>query len=249
MRALTLTVRSARLAGVPAAELEHAYRAEAARLRAALARRIGDVGLAEELVQDAFVEALEHWPVDGVPANPGGWLATTAWRKAVDRLRRVSTGQQKLALLATTQAPAGPPGQHGPGQDDDLLSLVFACCHPALPRDSQVALTLRTVCSLSNAEIAAAYLVSEQAMAQRLARARTSLRDARAEVGIPDPDLLSDRLDAAFKPGRRARLVQQQQCQQAEHVGLTRHQLVQQSGQPQSLVGEVVPGRRLSRTG
>jgi RNA polymerase sigma factor (sigma-70 family) len=183
---------------VPAAELEHAYRAEAARLRAALARRIGDVGLAEELVQDAFVEALEHWPVDGVPANPGGWLATTAWRKAVDRLRRVSTGQQKLALLATTQAPAGPPGQHGPGQDDDLLSLVFACCHPALPRDSQVALTLRTVCSLSNAEIAAAYLVSEQAMAQRLARARTSLRDARAEVGIPDPDLLSDRLDAVL---------------------------------------------------
>src|SRR5215472_16281994 len=90
-----------------AATLERAYRDESTRLRASLARRIGDVGLAEELVQDAFVEALEHWHRDGVPPNPGGWLATTARRKAIDRQRRVKAGQEKLALLAVTQERAG----------------------------------------------------------------------------------------------------------------------------------------------
>jgi RNA polymerase sigma-70 factor (ECF subfamily) len=136
-------------------ELEKVYRQEATRIRAALAARCGDVGLAEELVQDAFIEALEHWRAEGVPPNPGGWLATTAWRKAIDRLRRERAGREKLALLAVTQPhQAGPgdrPGESdelGPGacQDeaDELLSLVFACCHPSLPRESQIALTLRT---------------------------------------------------------------------------------------------------------
>jgi RNA polymerase sigma factor (sigma-70 family) len=171
---------------VDAEELERAYRDEATRLRATLARRIGDVGLAEELVQDAFVEALEHWQAEGVPANPGGWLTTTAWRKAVDRQRRASAGREKLALLAVTQSDAE--------QDDDLLSLVFACCHPALPADSQVALTLRTVCGLTTSEIAAAFLVNEQTMGQRLSRARRSLRDAGVDVRVPDPDELGDRL-------------------------------------------------------
>ena len=91
-----------------AEELERAYRAEATVLRATLARRLGDVGLAEELVQDAFVEALEHWQSDGVPPNPGGWLTTTAWRKALDRQRRVKAGREKLALLAVTQDRSGP---------------------------------------------------------------------------------------------------------------------------------------------
>jgi RNA polymerase sigma-70 factor (ECF subfamily) len=138
-----------------AAELERAYRAEATQIRAALAAWLGDVGLAEEFVQDAFVAALEHWRTDGVPPNPGGWLATTARRKAIDRLRRDRAGQEKLALLAATEPPqAGLSGQRlgpgavltapadGPGDDaDDLLSLVFACCHPALSRESQVALS------------------------------------------------------------------------------------------------------------
>jgi RNA polymerase sigma factor (sigma-70 family) len=183
-------------------ELERAYRAEATVVRATLARRLGDVGLAEELVQDAFVEALEHWQSDGVPPNPGGWLTTTAWRKALDRQRRARAGREKLALLAVTQDRSGPPaaalGEPESAADDDLLSLVFACCHPALPADSQVALTLRTVCGLTTAEIAAAFLVSEQAMGQRLSRARRTLREEGVPVRIPDPDRLAERLAAVL---------------------------------------------------
>ena len=180
--------------------LEQTYRAEATRVRATLARRLGDVGLAEELVQDAFVEALEHWQADGVPPNPGGWLTTTAWRKALDRQRRAKAGREKLALLAVTVERTaegiGEPG--GQDADDDLLSLVFACCHPALPADSQIALTLRAVCGLTTAEIAAAFLVSEPAMGQRLSRARRSLRDAGVAVRIPDPEELGERLAAVL---------------------------------------------------
>jgi RNA polymerase sigma factor (sigma-70 family) len=192
--------RFARLAIVDTQALERAYRAEATRLRAALSRRIGDLDLAEELVQDAFVEALQHWQVEGVPPNPGGWLMTTAWRKAIDRQRRAKAGRDKLALVAVTaQRTASDTGEPG-GQDadDDLLSLVFACCHPALPADSQVALTLRAVCGLTTAEIAAAFLVSEQAMGQRLSRARGSLRDAAVPVRIPDPEELGERLAAVL---------------------------------------------------
>jgi RNA polymerase sigma factor (sigma-70 family) len=182
-----------------AGELERAYRAEATALRATLARRLGDVGLAEELVQDAFVEALEHWQDEGVPANPGGWLTTTAWHKAVDRQRRVKAGREKLALLAVTEERATPlDGEPETGQDDDLLSLIFACCHPALTDDSQVALTLRAVCGLTTAEIAATFLVSEQAMGQRLSRARKSLREEGVTVSIPDPDELGGRLAAVL---------------------------------------------------
>ena len=187
-----------------AEQLEQAYRAEATRLRATLARRLGDVGLAEEVVQDAFVEAMEHWSTAGVPANPGGWLTTTAWHKALDRQRRARVGREKLALLAITQDRAGSgtaaarPADFADTADDDLLSLVFACCHPALPTDSQVALTLRSVCGLTTAEIAAAFLVSEQTMGQRLSRARRALRDAGAPVRIPDPDELGDRLAAVL---------------------------------------------------
>lgn len=210
--------------------LERAYREEATRIRAALAARTGDVGLAEDAVQDAFIEAIEHWPRDGVPANPGGWLATTARRKALDRLRRDKVGADKFALLAATEAWAAPvtgggadgmPGEQGadrasaapadPGgwsdrsgepdgggadrlADDELLSLAFACCHPALAQEAQVALTLRAVCGLTTEQIAAAFLVSEPTMAQRLLRARKTLSGLKSPVTIPDPDDLADRL-------------------------------------------------------
>jgi RNA polymerase sigma factor (sigma-70 family) len=176
-------------------------------------------------VQDAFIEAIEHWPRDGVPANPGGWLATTARRKALDRLRREKVGAEKLALLAATEAWAVPaaggdvaasPGGSGRvpvdaagcsdliGEpdaggadrqaDDELLSLAFACCHPALTTDAQVALTLRAVCGLTAEQIAAAFLVSEPTMSQRLLRARKTLSGLKAPVTIPDPDALAGRL-------------------------------------------------------
>ncbi len=188
-------------------ELEKVYRQEATQIRAALAARLGDVGLAEELVQDAFIEALEHWATEGMPPNPGGWLATTARRKAIDRLRRERAGQEKLALLAVTQSrrpgPGGRPGVPADldsaaaevNEDDDLLSLVFACCHPSLQRESQIALTLRVVCGLTAAEISAAFLTTEPAMTRRLARARRALRETGSEVRVPDPDQLSDRLN------------------------------------------------------
>jgi RNA polymerase sigma factor (sigma-70 family) len=175
--------------------LERAYQEEATRIRAALAARTGDVGLAEDAVQDAFIEALEHWPRDGVPANPGGWLATTARRKALDRLRRDKVGAAKLALLDSS-GQAGEPDTGGADRqaDDELLSLAFACCHPALSTDAQVALTLRAVCGLTTDQIAAAFLVSEPTMAQRILRARKTLSDLDAPVTIPDPDDLADRL-------------------------------------------------------
>jgi RNA polymerase sigma factor (sigma-70 family) len=189
-----------------AGELEKAYREEATRIRAALAARLGDVGLAEELVQDAFIEAIEHWRAEGTPPNPGGWLATTARRKAIDRLRRDRAGQEKLALLAVTETPPANPGdgfgersdadsRAGQAEAGEMLSLVFACCHPSLPRESQIALTLRVVCGLTTAEISAAFLASEPAMGQRLSRARKALRETGTAVRIPDPDQLGDRLD------------------------------------------------------
>lgn len=177
--------------GIPESrdELEQVYRAELTRLRATLATKIGDVGLAEELVHDAFAEALAHWPAAGVPPNPGGWLATTAQRKAIDRLRRERLGAEKLRLVASGEQ------YLDDYHDDEMLGLIFACCHPTVSRDSQVALTLRTVCGLTTAEIAAAFLTSEAAMGQRLSRARKALTSARAPVRIPDPDELPDRLD------------------------------------------------------
>jgi RNA polymerase sigma factor (sigma-70 family) len=180
-----------------APQLERIYRAEAPRITAALAARTGDVGLAADAVQDAFVEAIEHWR-EGPPPNPGGWLATTARRKAIDRLRRDRAGQEKLALLAVTQT--GPSAETGADTgdadeaDDELLGMIFACCHPALPRESQIALTLRAACGLTTAEIAAAFLAAEPAMTQRLLRARKALRAAHADLRIPDPDALADRL-------------------------------------------------------
>jgi len=192
--------------------LERAYREEATRIRAALAARTGDVGLAEDAVQDAFVEAMEHWPRDGVPPSPGGWLATTARRKALDRLRRDKTGAEKLAVLAAGDPAAvpddgrlpgwrdrpdgtdGPDGAADRRADGELLSLVFACCHPALPQQAQVALTLRAVCGLTSDQIASAFLVSEPTMAQRLLRARKALTQAGVRVRVPDPDELGDRL-------------------------------------------------------
>jgi RNA polymerase sigma-70 factor (ECF subfamily) len=174
-------------------QLERIYRAEAPRITAALAARTGDVGLAADAVQDAFVEAIEHWR-DGPPPNPGGWLATTARRKAIDRLRRDRAGQEKLALLAVTQTRLGADTGDADEADDELLGMIFACCHPGLPRESQIALTLRAACGLTTAEIAAAFLAAEPAMTQRLLRARKALRATHADLRIPDPDALADRL-------------------------------------------------------
>ena len=174
-------------------ELARIYRGELPRLRAALGRRTGSVDLADDLVQDAWVEALDHWPREGIPANPGGWLMTTASRKAVDRVRRERFGAAKLRLVAALDGPGA-----SDGGDEDRLALVFGCCDPRLPRDSQVALTLRAVCGLTTAEIAAAFLTPEPTMAQRLSRAKRLLRESGTTCALPEPDELGPRLTAVL---------------------------------------------------
>ncbi|RZQ63198.1 RNA polymerase sigma factor [Amycolatopsis suaedae] len=158
-------------------------------LLATLARRLGDLELAEDALQDALVEAIEHWP-DRPPPNPAGWLATAAWRKAVDRLRRARTGDEKLALLARVPA--------GPGPADDRLALVFACCHPVLAVEHQVALTLRSVCGLTTEQVAAAFLLPTPTVAARVTRAKRRLREAGVRFVLPEPDELGGRLDAVL---------------------------------------------------
>ncbi|MGE5830317.1 MAG: RNA polymerase sigma factor [Micromonosporaceae bacterium] len=172
------------------ATLERVWRADAASMLGVLARRLGDFDRAEEALQDALAEALKHWPADGVPSQPAGWLVTTAWRRALDAVRRDATGRDKLVQLAT----APPPEPTG----DDRLSLIFACCHPALPTPSRVALTLYAASGLSTEEIAAAFLVPVPTMAQRLVRAKRQLREKGVRFDPPDPADLAERLPAVL---------------------------------------------------
>jgi RNA polymerase sigma-70 factor (ECF subfamily) len=171
--------------GVRAA-IVRAHRQEWARMIAALTRRYGDLDVAEEAAAEAFATAVERWPADGVPPNPGAWLTTTAHRKAIDRLRREAKrlDKHREAQLAHDRELPGPPEAAGP-IEDDRLRLIFTCCHPALSPDTRVALTLRMVGGLTVAEIARAFLVGEGAMAQRITRAKNKIRTAGIPYRVP----------------------------------------------------------------
>lgn len=161
------------------------FKEEAGRLAASVTRILGDFDAAEEVVQDALLAAWQQWPVDGLPDRPGAWLWTVARRRAIDVLRRDLRYQDRIRALSFPAEQAA---------DDDRLMLIFTCCHPALSCEAQVALTLRTVCGLSTAEIASAFLVSEPAIIQRLTRARRKIAVARIPYRVPADDELGQRL-------------------------------------------------------
>jgi len=165
-------------------ELARVVRDNAGRLAASLVYLVGDFAAAEDLVQDAIEAALTHWPVEGIPERPDAWLYTVARRRGLDALRRESRYREKLTLMA---CPAG-------SQPDDRLRLVFTCCHPALPRTGQVALTLRVVCGLTTGQIAKAFLIPESTVGQRITRAKRKIRDAGIPYRTPAADELGTRL-------------------------------------------------------
>jgi RNA polymerase sigma-70 factor (ECF subfamily) len=244
-------------------DIEQIYREESGRILATLIRLLGDLDLAEEAVQDAFAAALVSWPKTGVPANPRAWLVSTGRNKAVDLLRRRAVLESKREGLARLNGLAEQVAevQEETMLKDDRLRLIFTCCHPALPREAQVPLTLRTLCGLSTEEIAHAFLVPLPTMAQRLVRAKQKIRDAGIPYRVPADEELPERVETVllvvylvFNEGYNATagdtLVRRELCGEAIRLGRLVYQLMPGEPEAQALLALMLlhDSRRDART-
>ena len=216
------------------------YRADSSRVLATLIRLLGDFDLAEEALHDAFTAAVEHWPHDGVPANPRAWLVSTGRFKAIDGLRRRARFDASLVEVArrldADRDDSGAPDEESVA--DDRLRLIFTCCHPALPPDAQIALTLREVCGLTTEEIGRAFLTGASTVAQRIVRAKAKIRDARIPYQVPSRADLPDRLDAVLHV---VYLVFNEGYSASSGASLTRHDLSGEAIRLGRLVRELLP--------
>jgi RNA polymerase sigma-70 factor, ECF subfamily len=182
-------------------EVERVYRSESRRVLATLIRLLGSFDLAEEALHDAFIAAVEQWPKEGLPTNPRAWLVSAGRFKAIDKIRRRARFDAAAAELAIQLEDAAepPPDADKELLEDDRLRLIFTCCHPALPNDAQVALTLREVCGLTTEEIAHAFLAAPAALAQRIVRAKNKIRTARIPYRVPAREELPERLESVLR--------------------------------------------------
>jgi RNA polymerase sigma-70 factor, ECF subfamily len=247
------------MSAVSAAEIAVVFREEYGRAVAVLSRVFGDIGIAEDPVQDAFAAAVQRWPLAGLPPSPAGWIITTARNRAIDRLRREATLHDRFAEAAVLHATTEPFEE---GEvTDDRLRLIFTCCHPAIDPAVQVALTLRLLGGLTTAEIAKAFLVSESAMAQRIVRAKAKIRDARIPYRVPGEADLPGRLSTVlsvvyliFNEGYTAssgdRLTRDELCSEAIRLGRVLTELMPDEPEATGLLALMllIESRRYART-